>query len=186
MEDFSHLESGRPLSSSHDSATGLDFPDTSEQKRDHLHAEPDGRSRFHGSQLTCTQRGGAEPGVGGGHVPSATGDEPHPPASGRMERSKSAERQGGDVGRVQGGAAKEEAGESVREEETPAAASGMEDEGEDEEEEKVMVEDRSSVTVEPQVGAADVKEQQEAGAEEKLHRDSQVSGILHFLLRALI
>lgn len=178
-DDSPNLESGPPVSSSHDSAAELDSPDTSEQKRDHLHAEPDGRSRFHGSQLTCTQGGGAGAGAGGGHIPSATGDEPHPPASGRMEQSESAEQQGGDVGRAQGSAAKEEAGERVREEETPAAASGMEDEAEDEEEEKVMEEGFSSVA------AADVKEQQEARAEETLHRDSQVSEFLYFLLRFL-
>lgn len=177
-EDFSHLERNCAVLPSHDSAGELDSPDTSEQKRDHRGAQPDGRSRFHGSHLTCTHGGDG----GGGHVPSATGSDPHPPASGRMEQSKSAEQQGGDAGRAQGSAAKEEAEESVREEETPTAASGMEDEGEDEAEDKVKGEDSSSVKAEPQVTAADVKEQQllqEARAEEDLHMDSQVSQFLY-------
>lgn len=183
-EDFSHLESKQSVFSSNDSAGELDSPDTSEKKRDHLDAEPDGRSRFHGSQLTCTQGGEG----GGGHIPSATGNELHPSASGRMEQSKSAEQQGGDHGRAQGRTVNEEVEQSVREVETAAAALGMEDEGEDEDEEKVKEEDSSSVAVEPRVGAADVKEQQplqEAPAEEKLHGDSQVSEFLYFPHRAL-
>lgn len=136
--------------------------------------ESDGRSRFHGSQLTHTQGGGR----GGGHIPTPTGTELHPSASVRMEQSKSAEQQGGDHGRAQGRAANEEVEESVREEETAGAALGMEDEGEDEDEEEVKEEDSSSVAVDSRVGATDVKKQQplqEAPAEEKPHGDSQVS-----------
>lgn len=95
-----------------------------------------------------------------------------------MEQSEPAETQGGDVGRAQGSAAREEVEESVRREKTPAAAPGMEDEGEDEEEERLMEGDSSCVAAELEVGAADVKEQLEARAEEKLHRDSQVSSSL--------
>lgn len=179
MDDFSHLESSHPVSVS------LDSPDTTQKKRDHLDAEPDGRSCFHGSQLTCTEGGEG----GGGHIPSAAGNELHPSASGRMEQSKSAEQQGGDHGRAQGRTAKEEVEESVEEEEETAAALGMEDEGEDEEEEKVKEENSTYVTAEPQVGAADVKVQQllqEDRAKEELRQDSQVSEDLYFSIVLLI
>lgn len=173
-EDCSHLEHSCSVVASRDCAGELDSPDTLEKTRDHRDSQPDGRSRFHGSQLTFTQGGGE----GGGHVPPATGNEPHPLASGRMEQSKSAEQQGGDAGRAQGSAAREKAEESVRDEETPATASGMEDEGEDEAEEEVKENDSSCVMAEPQVRAADVKEQpsfQGVRPEEKLQMDSQVT-----------
>lgn len=183
VEDSSHFESSHPVVSSHNLADELDSPDTSEKDRGDLETEPDGRGGFHGSQLTCIQ--GREGGVG--HTTSATGNELHPSATGRMEQSKSAEQQGGDHGLARERKADEEVEESVKKE--AAKALEMEDEGEDEEEEKLTEGGASfhqqvPIPVDAAVREADVEEQQlhqEAQADEKLHEDSQVSSNLYLL-----
>lgn len=163
-EDSSHFQSGHPIIPSCNLADGLNSPDISGKDREDPDRELGERECFHGSQLTDRQgrdreQGEAEGGVG--YSISVIRNELHPSSTGRMEQSKPAEQQGGDLGLAQERKAKREVEERAKEE--AAKALEMEDEGEDEEEEKPK---------------ADVEEQQlhqVALAEEKLHEETQVS-----------
>ncbi|XP_026234007.1 consortin isoform X2 [Anabas testudineus] len=181
-EDPSHSQSSHSVIPFINLADRFKSSEISEKEREDPDREIQGRDSYHGTQLTDKECSNSERGQAEdvGDTITVIGNGLHPPTAGRMDQSKPAEQQGGDLGLAQENEAKVE--EKERDVEVAVEALEMTDEGDEEEDEKQKDRDpdfpQQAIPVETLVSGVEVgvkQLHQEAPAETKLHEDSQMS-----------
>lgn len=186
-------EDAHPVIPSTNLSDRLKSTEISEKDRVDPDAEIQGRDSFRGTQLTDkeqidTDRGEAERDVG--YTITVIGNGLHPPTAAGMDQPEPAEQQGGDLGLAQEQEAKVE--EEEGEVEVAVEALEMKHEGDEEKNEKQKERksdcSQKALPVETLVSGAEleVKQlQQEAPAESKLHKESQVQYICQTMLTTM-